>query len=42
MSFHHDPEHTDPELDRLFAEAVEEKRPAYRVTPGIEGTVFEL
>jgi phosphoribosyl 1,2-cyclic phosphodiesterase len=42
VPFHHDPDHTDPDIDRLFAEAVEEKRPAYRVTPGVEGTVFEL
>ena len=42
VPFHHDPDHTDTDLDRLMAEAVEKKRPAYRVTPGIEGAVFEL
>lgn len=42
VPFHHDPGHTDTNLDRLMAQAIEETRPAYRVTPGIEGTVFEL
>lgn len=42
VSFHHDPGHTDTDLDRLMAQAIDETRPAYRVTPGIEGAVFEL
>ena len=42
VPFHHDPDHTDLDLDRLMAEAIEESRPAYKVTPGIEGTIFEL
>jgi phosphoribosyl 1,2-cyclic phosphodiesterase len=42
VPFHHDPDHTDTDLDRLMAEAMGTTRPAYRVTPGIEGTVFEL
>jgi phosphoribosyl 1,2-cyclic phosphodiesterase len=42
VPFHHDPDHTDTDLDRLMAEAIGTTRPAYRVTPGIEGTVFEL
>ncbi len=42
VPFHHDPDHTDTELDRLMAQAIDEAKPGYRVTPGIEGTVFEL
>lgn len=42
VPFHHDPDHTDTDLDRLLAQAVEQAQPAYRVTPGIEGTVIEL
>ncbi len=42
VPFHHDPDHTDTDLDRLMAQAVEERKPSYQVTPGIEGTVFEL
>lgn len=40
--FHHDPDHTDTDLDRLIAEAIEETKPGYLVTPGIEGTIIEL
>jgi len=42
VPFHHDPDHTDTDLDRLIAQAIEETKPGYQVTPGIEGTVFEL
>ena len=42
VPFHHDPDHTDTDLDRLMAEAIEETKPGYQVTPGIEGAVFEL
>ena len=42
VPFHHDPDHTDSDLDQLMAQAIEETKPAYRVTPGIEGTVFDL
>jgi phosphoribosyl 1,2-cyclic phosphodiesterase len=42
VPFHHDPEHTDADLDRLLAQAMEQARPAYRVTPGIEGTVIDV
>jgi phosphoribosyl 1,2-cyclic phosphodiesterase len=42
VPFHHDPDHTDDELDRLIAQAVDRAKPAYQVTPGIEGTTFEL
>jgi phosphoribosyl 1,2-cyclic phosphodiesterase len=42
VPFHHDPDHTDTDLDRMIAEAIAATKPAYRITPGIEGTVIEL
>ena len=42
VPFHHDPDHTDADLDRLIAQAIDESKPDYLVTPGIEGAVFEL
>ena len=42
VTFHHDPAHTDSALDQLMAEATARTKPAYRVTPGIEGTTFAL
>ena len=40
--FHHDPAHSDEDLDRLMAEAIAEAQPAFQVTPAMEGAVFEL
>jgi phosphoribosyl 1,2-cyclic phosphodiesterase len=42
VPFHHDPGHTDADLDCLMREAIEYAKPAYRVTPGLEGATFEL
>ena len=42
VPFHHDPDHTDTDLDNLLNEAIDATMPAYAVSPGIEGTVFEL
>jgi hypothetical protein len=42
VPFHHDPAHTDSDLDRLMAESTAAASPAFRVTPGLEGAVFEL
>jgi phosphoribosyl 1,2-cyclic phosphodiesterase len=42
VPFHHDPGHTDADLDRLMAAAMEDAKPAYQVTPGLEGATFEL
>jgi ribonuclease BN (tRNA processing enzyme) len=42
VPFHHDPSHTDADLDRLIAEAVRAARPACKVTPGTEGKTFTL
>ncbi len=42
VPFHYDPDHTDADLDRLIAEAVEDTKPACRVTPAQEGLTFKL
>jgi phosphoribosyl 1,2-cyclic phosphodiesterase len=42
VPFHHDPDHTDADLDRLTTLAMEKVQPDFKVTAGIEGTVFEL
>ncbi len=42
VPFHHDPAHSDEDLDRIIGEAIDEAKPAYRVTPGREGATFAL
>jgi phosphoribosyl 1,2-cyclic phosphodiesterase len=42
VPFHHDPSHSDADLDRLFGEVVADADPAFRVTPGQEGATFEI
>jgi phosphoribosyl 1,2-cyclic phosphodiesterase len=42
VPFHHDPAHTDDQLNRLFAETMESFNPSFDVTPGTEGTQFEV
>lgn len=42
VPFHHDPGHTDADLDRLMREAIGEEPRAYRVTPALEGTTFDV
>jgi phosphoribosyl 1,2-cyclic phosphodiesterase len=42
VPFHHDPNHTDDDLDRLLNKQIQASRPTFRVTPGIEGTKFKL
>jgi phosphoribosyl 1,2-cyclic phosphodiesterase len=42
VTFHHDPNHTDVEIDRLIASAVDATRPAYQVSPGFEGTSYAV
>ena len=42
VPFHHDPAHTDADIDRLMAEALGHAKPAFRVSPGLEGSTFEL
>lgn len=40
VPFHHDPTHTDDQLDNLFARQIRFMKPAFKVTPGVEGMVF--
>jgi phosphoribosyl 1,2-cyclic phosphodiesterase len=40
--FHHDPSHDDDALDRLLADATRRFNPAFRVSAGCEGAVFEV
>ena len=42
VPFHHDPAHNDDDLDRLTAAAVTAVAPSFAVTPGAEGTIFEV
>jgi len=42
VPFHHDPKHSDDELDRLMARETEAANPSFGVTPGKDGQVFEL
>jgi len=42
VPFHHDPAHTDADLDRIIAEATAVTRPAFTLVPGTEGAVFDL
>jgi phosphoribosyl 1,2-cyclic phosphodiesterase len=40
VPFHHDPAHNDDDIERIIGEAVAAFRPAFKVTPGAEGTTF--
>jgi phosphoribosyl 1,2-cyclic phosphodiesterase len=40
--FHHDPSHDDAMLERLLADALRRVKPAFRVSCGCEGAVFEV
>jgi phosphoribosyl 1,2-cyclic phosphodiesterase len=42
VPFHHDPGHSDCDLDRLLAEAIDAYGPAFRVTPAQEGMSFRV
>ena len=42
VPFHHDPAHTDADLDRMTAEAIDAAAPDFPVTPGVEGTTIDL
>ena len=41
IPFHHDPSHSDDELDRFTQEAVADLKPRFNVIHGVEGVVFE-
>jgi phosphoribosyl 1,2-cyclic phosphodiesterase len=42
VPFHHDPTHSDAELDRMFEETIANLQPSYKVTPGQEGLSLEV
>lgn len=42
VPFHHDPTHSDDELDRMFRQAIDELHPSYKVTPSQEGLTLEV
>ena len=42
VPFHHDPSHTDADLDTLMFEAMQECKPAFEVVPGIEGSTIAV
>ncbi len=42
VPFHHDPTHSDSDLDRLINETVKSERPSFKITPGTEGAVFRI
>ena len=42
VPFHHDPTHSDDELDRMFSQAIDELDPSYKVTPSQEGLTLDV
>lgn len=42
VPFHHDPSHTDADVDRLIAAAIAQLRPAFTVIPGTEGRKIQI
>lgn len=42
VPFHHDPSHSDQDLDRLYTELLARTKPSFRVIPGMEGMTFDL
>jgi phosphoribosyl 1,2-cyclic phosphodiesterase len=42
VPFHHDPTHSDDQLDQMILDAMHTVRPGFGVTPGQEGTIFDL
>lgn len=42
VPFHHDPAHTDDEIDHLITTAADAVQPSFAVTAGMEGTTFEV
>jgi ribonuclease BN (tRNA processing enzyme) len=42
VPFHHDPGHSDTDLDHMFRQQLHTKRLPFIVTPGAEGMTFEL
>ena len=42
VTFHHDPTHSDDDVDRMTAAATGAAKPGFTVTVGAEGAVFDL
>jgi phosphoribosyl 1,2-cyclic phosphodiesterase len=42
VPFHHDPSHTDVDLDRLIAATIDEHCPSFAVTPGVAGAIIQI
>ncbi|MBI5880255.1 MAG: MBL fold metallo-hydrolase [Chloroflexi bacterium] len=42
ITFHHDPDHSDADLDRIMGQAIEQAKPEFGVTTGAEGETFQL
>ena len=42
VTFHHDPDHTDAQIDLMMDRARDARNPGYRVTPGTEGAAFHV
>ena len=42
VPFHHDPGHTDIDIDRLMKEAMSETHPSCQVTTALEGATFQI
>ena len=42
VPFHHDPAHTDDQIDGMISDAMQEVSPDFDVTPGLEGMSLQL
>jgi phosphoribosyl 1,2-cyclic phosphodiesterase len=42
VPFHHDPAHSDEQLDQMISDAMHEVAPGFEVSPGQEGMTFNL
>ena len=42
VPFHHDPAHSDDQLDQMISDAMQEVSPDFDVTPGLEGLSMQL
>ncbi len=42
IPFHHDPSHSDDDLERMVEATVDEMKPRFAVSRGIEGATFEM
>ena len=42
VPFHHDPAHSDDQIDLMITRAVQEIKPNFDVTPGLEGVMLDL